>query len=266
VVSLPLLTRSPSDRRSEPPEAVWQPPLAITVGGGRLPAGTLTAVADESIVLDAHQLDVLGRLPPPTVVLVAAGPDDPPALALVRGVRDRTDVAVIALLDGASERDRIGVLHAGADDCLDAAAGIGELLARIEVIGRRGVLRVRAQQAGGVTLEHLTRRAWVGSTPLELTRLEFDLLAHFVASPRQVFSRDQLLRVVWGQDHVMTDPATVTEHVRRLRAKLGDAGGSRDCIRTLRGVGYRFEPERCTAGCRWTIGPEDGPEDGPAGG
>jgi DNA-binding response OmpR family regulator len=249
---MPLLTRSPREHPSEPfPDGGWRPPRAITIGAGRLPSGLLAAVADGSVVLDAHQLEVLSRLPTPTVVFAAPGPDDPPAAALVRGVRQRSEAPIVALLDAATERDRIGVLHAGADDCLAADVGIGELLARIEVIGRRGA-RLLVQEAGGVTIEPLTRRAWVGSVPLELTRLEFDLLAKLVGAPRRVFSREQLLHTVWGPDHETADPATVTEHVRRLRTKLRAAGGSRDCIRTLRGVGYRFEPERCTAGCRWS--------------
>jgi DNA-binding response OmpR family regulator len=253
VVAVPLLTygsvRQPADTALD---GGWEPPRAVTIGAGALPSGLVAALADDSIVLDAYQLEILSRLPPPEVVLVAPGANDPSALAIVRGVRHLTGAPVIALLDASSERERIGVLHAGADDCVDARIGIGELFARLEAIGRRG-RRAVAVEAGSIALDHDTRQAWAGSVPLELTRREFDLLAYLVAAPRRVFSREQLLRAVWGTEQLGVDPATVTEHVRRLRTKLADAGGSRACIRTLRGVGYRFEPERCTAGCR----PED---------
>jgi DNA-binding response OmpR family regulator len=236
----------------------WQPPRVVTVGAGSLPVGTRDAIADDSIALECHQLDVVTRLPAPTAILVAPTAEDPPAPSVVRALRHRTSAPIVVVIESGTEHDRIGVLHAGADDCLDAGAGIGELLARIEAIGRRSST-AGSRQAGGVTIDHLTREVWVGTQPIELTRREFDLLAFLVASPRRVFSREQLLRAVWGAYHQAADPATVTEHVRRLRAKLAAAGGSHDCIRTLRGVGYRFEPERCTARCRWSDATTSGP-------
>jgi DNA-binding response OmpR family regulator len=229
----------------------WQPPRVVTLGAGPLPVGTREAIADDSVALECHQLDVVTRLPAPAAILVVPTAEDPPAPSVVRALRHRTNAPIVVITEGGTEHDRIGVLHAGADDCLDAGAGIGELLARIEAIGRRSSA-AGSRQVGGVTIDHLTRDVWVGAEPIELTRREFDLLAFLVASPRQVFSREQLLSAVWGPYHQAADPATVTEHVRRLRAKLEAAGGSHECIRTLRGVGYRFEPERCTARCRWS--------------
>jgi two-component system, OmpR family, response regulator RegX3 len=243
-VAVAVLTR-PMD---PPIDDRWEPPRTIIVGGGPLPPGVREVVADDSVVLDSHQLDVLNRLPAPAVVLVTPAGTDPPAAAIVRGVRQRSGAPIIALLPASTEGDRIGVLRAGADDGVDADIGVGELLARIEAVSRRR-LGTSTCASGGVTIDRLTREVWVGSLPLDLTRREFDLLAYLVASPRRVFSREQLLRTVWGSDDAAADPSTVTEHIRRLRSKLRGAGGSRDCIRTLRGVGYRFDPERCTAGC-----------------
>jgi DNA-binding response OmpR family regulator len=246
---MPLLTYG-SVRRSTDTvlDGGWEPPRAITIGAGRRPNGLAAALADDSVVLDPYQLDLLGRLPTPDVVLVTAAATDPPAPAIVRGVRQRIEAPLVALLDGAAEPDRIAVLHAGADDCVDVGIGLGELLARIETIERRS-RRAVLVEAGGVRLDQGTRQAWAGDVPLDLTRREFDLLAYLAAAPHRVFSRQQLLAAVWGHAQAGVDPATVTEHVRRLRTKLRAAGGSRDCIRTMRGVGYRFEPERCTARC-----------------
>jgi DNA-binding response OmpR family regulator len=249
VVAVPLLTYGSVPRSTDAlVEGAWEPPRAITIGAGRRPNGLAAALSDDSVALDPYQLDLLGRLPTPEVVLVAPASTDPPAPAIVRGVRQRTEAPVVALLDGAAEPDRIAVLHAGADDCVDVSIGLGELLARIETIERRG-RRTVLVASGGVRLDQATRQAWAGDVVLDLTRREFDLLAYLVAAPHRVFSRQQLLHAVWGQGSAQVDPATVTEHIRRLRTKLRAAGGSRDCIRTLRGVGYRFEPERCTARC-----------------
>lgn len=78
---------------------------------------------------------------------------------------------------------------------------------------------------------------------IELTRREFDLLAYLVARPREVVTREQLLAQVWGSSTDWQDPATVTEHVRRVRGKIDPAGRAPRWITTVRGVGYRFEPD-----------------------
>jgi DNA-binding response OmpR family regulator len=161
-------------------------------------------------------------------------------------LRTKTCAPLVAILEGADERDRIAVLEAGADDCFEHTIGVGELLARLSAVGRRpGLGCTRA--AGGVQLDLFTREVRVGGQPIELTRREFDLLALLVSSPRRVFTHKQVLHDVWGSDDDEASTATVTEHVRRLRAKLRAAGGSDACIGTVRGVGYRFEPSRCTA-------------------
>jgi DNA-binding response OmpR family regulator len=216
----------------------------VVVGGGPLPAGVLE-VAGPSLLLGTHQLDVLDRLPAPVAVLVAPGPVAA-APEVVAAVRVRTCAPVVAVLDGADERQRIAVLEAGADDVTDRAVGVGELLARIAAIGRRpglGCVRV----VGGVTVDPFAREARVGGRPLTLTRREFDLLALLVGTPRRVFTHEELLRQVWGATEAEADHATVTEHVRRVRAKVRAAGGADACIASVRGVGYRFDPARCAA-------------------
>jgi DNA-binding response OmpR family regulator len=82
----------------------------------------------------------------------------------------------------------------------------------------------------------------VGGEQAEMTAKEFDLLAFLAGSPRQVFSRDQLLHQVWGSSSDWQSDATVTEHVRRLRRKIEDDPDNPRWITTVRGVGYRFEP------------------------
>ena len=77
---------------------------------------------------------------------------------------------------------------------------------------------------------------------LPLTVREFDLLAFLASSPRKVLSRDMLLREVWDSTTEWQDPATVTEHVRRVRRKIEDDPDQPRWITTVRGAGYRFEP------------------------
>jgi DNA-binding response OmpR family regulator len=95
---------------------------------------------------------------------------------------------------------------------------------------------------GPLRIDTDVREVTVGPRVVELTRLEFDLLAHLAARPRHVFSRDQLLADVWNSSPDWQTPKTVTEHVRRLRNKMESGAGCDRWIRTVPGAGYRFEP------------------------
>ena len=92
-----------------------------------------------------------------------------------------------------------------------------------------------------VVVDLQTREVTVGADKVEMTAREFDLLAFLAASPRQVFSREQLLQQVWGSSSDWQSDATITEHVRRLRRKIEEDPDSPRWITTVRGVGYRFE-------------------------
>jgi two-component system catabolic regulation response regulator CreB len=89
-----------------------------------------------------------------------------------------------------------------------------------------------------LTVNGDTRRATCAGNPLELTRVEFDLLCSMLASPGRVFTRAQLIERVWGDNFAITD-RTVDSHVKALRRKLAEAGGDASWIETVRGVGYR---------------------------
>jgi DNA-binding response OmpR family regulator len=97
-------------------------------------------------------------------------------------------------------------------------------------------------QGDGLWLDERTREVRVAGQPIDLTAKEFDLLAFLVRSPRQVFSRGQLLEHVWASRSDWQDEATVTEHVRRVRHKVEKDPEHPRWITTVRGVGYRFEP------------------------
>jgi DNA-binding response OmpR family regulator len=86
------------------------------------------------------------------------------------------------------------------------------------------------------------REVRLQGTPVETTPREFDLLAKLASSPRRAFSRAELLEEVWGSSRDWQDPATVTEHIRRLRRKIEDDPEQPKWLLTVRGVGYRFDP------------------------
>jgi len=139
------------------------------------------------------------------------------------------------------EDDRILGLEVGADDYVTKPFSPRELVLRVESVLRRtrpavpqGTLR-----AAGLSVDPNARRATKNGGELALTLREFDLLAFFLRHPGRVFSREDLMREVWGWD--FGDLSTVTVHVRRLRGKVEDDPGRPRLIQTVWGVGYRFD-------------------------
>jgi DNA-binding response OmpR family regulator len=137
------------------------------------------------------------------------------------------------------EVDRVLGLELGADDYVTKPFSPREIVARVKSVVRRAT---RAQMGEGplvlgeISLDQVTRRAFVAGEPLDFTATEFDLLAHLMSNPGRVYSREQLLAEVWGYAAVV-GTRTVDVHVAQVRSKMGD-----HCpIRTVRGVGYSAE-------------------------
>ena len=152
--------------------------------------------------------------------------------------------AVILLTARGEESDRLIGLRHGADDYVVKPFSPAELVARVEAVLRRVSPPDEEQppiEHGSLRLEPATRRVFVDDEELALTQREFDLLAHLAAHPGRVYSRDQLMEAVWGESF-FDDTSTVTVHIRRLRAKLGDDFAEPRFIETVWGVGYRFKP------------------------
>ncbi|MER5873662.1 response regulator transcription factor [Streptomyces sp. NPDC002044] len=170
-------------------------------------------------------------------------------LEVCRRLRATAAVPVIMLTARGDEDDRIAGLELGADDYVTKPFSPRELVLRVESVLRRSHAGRRPDataarpllRAGGVLLDPVNRRAEKQGHELALTLREFDLLAHFLAHPGRVHGREELMREVWGWD--FGDLSTVTVHVRRLRAKIEDDPAQPRLIRTVWGVGYRFEPE-----------------------
>jgi DNA-binding response OmpR family regulator len=169
-------------------------------------------------------------------------------LDVLGDLRRTSDIPVILVSARAEEDDRVAGLRLGADDYVTKPFSAAELSARVESVLRRSVMRrAPATSDGRLAFEGLaidlrTREVRVAGAKVEMTAKEFDLLAYLAGEPREVFSRDELLRQVWGSSSNWQSDATVTEHVRRLRRKIEDDPDNPRWIATVRGAGYRFEP------------------------
>lgn len=150
----------------------------------------------------------------------------------LRAADDWTPVLFVTARD--DEVDRVLGLELGADDYVTKPFSPRELVARVRTVLRRTAGPARPHLTlGAVDLDREARRVTVDGAEVTLTPTEFDLLAHLVAHPERVFTREELLSTVWGYA-ASAGTRTVDVHVAQLRAKLGDATP----VRTVRGVGY----------------------------
>jgi DNA-binding response OmpR family regulator len=170
-------------------------------------------------------------------------------LDVLGDIRKTSEVPVILVSALGQEADRVLGLKLGADDYVVKPFSAAELSARIESVLRRAPLRSgdtapssNRLRFEGLAVDLQTREVTISGEKVEVTAKEFDLLAFLAGSPRQVFTREQLLRQVWGSSSDWQSDATITEHVRRLRRKIEKDPDHPRWITTMRGVGYRFEP------------------------
>jgi two-component system response regulator ResD len=165
-------------------------------------------------------------------------------LEVMRRVRQdvRPVPAVILLTARGEESDRITGLSLGADDYVVKPFSPAELVARVDAVLRRaGPAEAPGppMRFGELTVDPTGHRVTLGDEELSLTQREFDLLVFLARHPGRAFSREELMEQVW-QYSFFTDTATVTVHIRRLRAKLARSPGAAELIETVWGVGYRL--------------------------
>ena len=165
-------------------------------------------------------------------------------LDLLGEIRRQGDLPVIMVTARGTEADRVMGLRLGADDYIVKPFSTAELVARITAVLRRrdGASRPTKLEFDDITLDIATRQLSVRGESVPTTTKEFDLLTFLASSPTRVFTRDQLLDKVWHSSSEWQDPGTVTEHVRRLRHLIEVDPARPERIRTVRGVGYSFEP------------------------
>ncbi len=175
-------------------------------------------------------------------------------LELCRRLRAETDYTPILMLTAkSSEVDRVVGLEIGADDYLTKPFSISELLARVKAIFRRvdalGAGRPQAPKRltlGAMAIDVEKRAVTVAGREIDLTAKEFDLLLQFAERPGRVYSRQQLLDLVWGTGH-MGYEHTVNSHINRLRGKIETNPAEPEYVLTVWGVGYKFN-DRLAAG------------------
>jgi len=190
----------------------------------------------------AEALDLYRQAQPDLVVLDLMLPSVD-GLSILDVVRRSSDTPVILLSARRDESDRVAGLELGADDYVVKPFSPRELSARVRSVLRRTSRPDTPRlEFDGLSIDPATRDVFVSSEPVQLTPKEFDLLAFLAASPRRVFSRTQILQHVWDSSPEWQDPATVTVHVRRIRQKIEADPEKPRWVRTVWGVGYRFEP------------------------
>lgn len=161
-----------------------------------------------------------------------------------RRLRTFTATPVIMLTARGEEIDRVLGLEVGADDYLAKPFSFRELLARIQAMLRRVQLDRQTPQPqnvsmGQLSMDPVARRVYKGDQEVQLSAREFDLLAILMKNAGRAMSRDELIKLVWGDDWV-GDPRTLDVHVRWLRLKIEEDPASPQYIQTVRGFGYRF--------------------------
>jgi DNA-binding response OmpR family regulator len=183
--------------------------------------------------------------PPDLIVLdlMLPGMD---GLEVCRQVRTFAPIPIIMLTARGDEDQRVAGLEMGADDYVAKPFSPRELTARVKSVLRRSAGpspvadRQKPLRTGDLELDPKSREVRVAGRLVSLTALEFELLAFLMRHPGQVFRREELLERVWG--YTFGDTSTVTVHVRRLREKVEEDPASPGHVRTVWGVGYRFDP------------------------
>lgn len=150
------------------------------------------------------------------------------------------DIPVIMVTARVEEEDRIRGLNLGADDYITKPFSSAEMVARVRAVLRRYQPGGESEtiEVEGLSLDAASQRVSVGDAAVKLGPTEFRLLRFFMSNPERVYSREQMLDRVWGQN-VYVEERTVDVHIRRLRKALAPHGFD-DFIQTVRGSGYRF--------------------------
>jgi two-component system phosphate regulon response regulator PhoB len=214
-----------------------EPDLLELVRVGLTQAGYVVETASSG----SEALAALRRAPPDLILLDLMLPDlsGTELCARVRADQRLAGVPIIMLTAKSEEIDRVVGLEVGADDYVTKPFSPRELALRVRAVLRRRAPaqeRARVLEHGPLRVDPESHRASVGGHEIVLTAKEFQLLVALMGRPGRVMTRERLLDEVWGSDITVTS-RTIDTHLKRLREKLGEAGG---LIETVRGVGYRF--------------------------
>ena len=169
-------------------------------------------------------------------------------LEVCQRIRAKSRVPIIMLTAKAEEIDKVIGLEIGADDYITKPFSMREFRSRVRAALRRAEMVPAADadeeplERGDLRLDFAKRRTELSGEPVELTYVEFEVLAALARSPGRVFSRELLLERVWG-DSSYRDPRTIDVHIRHLREKIEPDAKNPEYLLTVRGVGYRFKDQ-----------------------
>ena len=166
-------------------------------------------------------------------------------IEVCRRLRTRSQVPIIMLTAKGDEIDKVAGLEMGADDYITKPFSVREFRSRVKAALRRGNMGgpgtvgegpIRADE---LEIDFERRATTLAGKPVQLTYVEFEILAALASAPGRVFTREMLLEHIWG-DSTYRDPRTVDVHIRHLREKLESDPKNPEYLFTVRGVGYRF--------------------------
>lgn len=186
----------------------------------------------------------------PTVAVfdvMLPGMDGITAVKKIRTMSKVSELPVLILTAKDSEVDKVLGLEGGADDYMTKPFSVLELCARVRALIRRSKMKnaeAKEISMNNITINQETRDVYRDGELIELTYKEYELLLLLMLNHNQVLEREELLNKIWGYGG-SADTRTIDVHIRHLREKLGKQG---DCIKTIRGVGYRFMESKDTEG------------------
>ncbi len=197
----------------------------------------------------------------PDAIIMDLGLPGLDGLSVLRRIRHASGVPVLVLTGRDQEPAKLDGFDAGADDYMVKPFSLLELGARVRAILRRGSSQPTSErfEFDGLVVDIGRAEVTLHGAPIALRPKELTLLGFLVSSPGRVFSRAVLLEHVWGSTSQWQEAATVTEHIRRVRAKLGERTDDTWRIETVRGMGYRFAVE-AEAGARAGAGTGGAPQ------
>jgi two-component system response regulator BaeR len=159
-------------------------------------------------------------------------------LEICKEVRSFSDLPIIMVTARVEEVDRLIGLESGADDYLCKPFSVRELVARVKALLRRP--RASAEAPAGLVIDEASHKVSLDGKDVDLTPVEFRLIAALAAAPGRVFSRDSLLEKLYADHRVVTD-RTVDAHVKNLRRKIEEIRPGAELVRSIYGVGYKLE-------------------------
>ncbi|HAE59190.1 MAG TPA: DNA-binding response regulator [Anaerolineae bacterium] len=198
------------------------------------------------VAADGREALRLARHASPDLILLDLMLPEIDGLDVCRELRKTSAVPILMITARGEEIDRVVGLELGADDYICKPFSVRELMARIKAVLRRcqtegkemPVSQLRGP--GGLELDPESRLVHVAGSPVDLTRLEFDILHLLLTNAGRVLTRERLLEQAWGYDYV-GDTRAVDSAIKRLRAKLRGASPEADSLEAVRGVGYKLK-------------------------